>query len=85
MSDRGRLLDDFKKAVAGVLTAAMEGMSDENKIALATILQRDPGSLRLHVRLEPLTISGAVFSADRSTPPIELFRIVDAPKVGDFN
>ena len=85
MSDKGRSLDDFKKAIAGVLTAATEGMSDENKIALAKILQNDPGSLRVHVRLEPLIISGAVFAADRSLPPIELFRIVDTPRDGDFN
>jgi hypothetical protein len=85
MSDKGRSLDDFKKAIAGVLTAAIEGMTDENKIALAKILQNDPGSLRLHVRLEPLIISGAVFAADRSLPPIELFRIDGSSPSGTCN
>jgi hypothetical protein len=84
-TDRDKLLADFRKAVAGILNIAANEIPDDAKIMLAQILQVDPGSLRLHVRLEPFTVSGAVFAADRKTAPVELFRIIDVPKNEDFN
>lgn len=78
--DRDAAITDFRKAVAGILNLAVNEIPDEAKIMLAKILQVDPGSLRLHVQLEPLVIVAAVFALDQKTPPVELFRIVDIPK-----
>ena len=80
--DRDAAIADFRKAVAGILNIALNEISDEAKIMLAGILQSDPGSLRLHVQLEPLCIVAAVFAPDRKTPPVELFRIEDAGPSG---
>jgi hypothetical protein len=84
MSDKKKLLDDFRVCIAEILNLGAAESSDESKIMLAQILQGDPGSLRLHVQLEPLTIIAAVFAPDRKTPPVELFRIIDVPKNEDF-
>ena len=84
MSDKKKLLDDFRVCIAGILNIAVDEMSDENKIALATILQSNPGDLRLHVALEPLIIVGAVFAPDRKTPPVELFTIHGDLPSGSF-
>jgi hypothetical protein len=83
--DRNAVLADFRKSIAAILNLGANEATDEAKILLAQILQADPGVLRLHVRLEPFTVSGAVFAPDRKTPPVELFRIVDFPKDEDFN
>jgi len=85
VTDREKLLADFRRCIADILTLGANESSDEAKIALAQVLQADPGSLRLHVRLEPFTVSGAVFAPDRKTPPVELFRIVEMPKDEAFN
>ena len=84
MSDKKKLLDDFRVCIAGILNIAVDEMTDENKIRLAQILHGDPSLLRLHVQLEPLVIVAAVFAPDRKTP-VELFRIIDVPKEGNFN
>ena len=83
--DRDAAIADFRKAVAGILNIALNEISDEAKIMLAGILQNDPGSLRLHVQLEPLCIVAAVFAPDRKTPPVELFRIVIPSPEGSTN
>ena len=80
MTDRDAAITDFRKAISGILNLAVEEIPDGAKIRLAEILQADPGSLRLHVQLEPLVIVAAVFAPDRKSPPVELFRIVDIPK-----
>jgi len=80
--DRDAAIADFRKAVAGILNIAVNEIPDGAKIRLAQILQSDPGSLRLHVQLEPLVIVAAVFAPDRKTPPVELFRIEDAGPSG---
>ena len=84
MSDREKLLADFRRCVAGILNIAVDEMPNESKVQLAQILQADPGSLRLHVRLEPFTITGAVFAPDRKTPPVELFTIHGDMPSGEF-
>ena len=83
---RDAAIADFRKAVAGILNIAVNEIPDGAKIHLAQILQGDPGSLRLHVQLEPLVIVAAVLAPDRKTPPVELFRIVgDAGPSGEWN
>ena len=84
MSDKKKLLDDFRECIAGILNIAVNEIPDGAKIHLAQILQSDPGSLRLHVQLEPFAIVAAVFAPDRKTPPVELFKIIDVPKNEDF-
>lgn len=84
MSDKAAAIADFRKAVAGILNIAVEEIPDGAKIRLAEILQTDPGSLRLHVQLEPLIIVAAVFAPDRKTPPVELFTIHGGPS-GEFH
>ena len=75
MNDRKKILDDFRVCIAEILNIAVNEISDEAKIRLAQTLQADPGSIRIHVQLEPFTITGAVFAPDRKTPPVELFTI----------
>ena len=75
MTDKDAAIADFRKAVARILDLGVEGLSNEAKIHLAQILSNDPGSLRVHIRLEPLTILAVTMAADRSIPPVKLFEI----------
>jgi len=84
-TDKEVALVNFRKAVAEILNIAVNEIPDGAKIQLAQILQVDPGSLRLHVQLEPLIIIGAVFAPDRKTPPVELFRIDGSSPSGVTN
>jgi hypothetical protein len=86
MSDkatRDAAIMEMRKAITGILNIAVNEISDNAKIMLAQILQADPGSLRLHIQLEPLVIMAAVFAPDRKTPPVKLFEIHDAGPSGE--
>jgi hypothetical protein len=77
MSNRNAAIAAMRKAIAGILNIAVEEIDDGAKLALAEVIQRGAGDLRLHISLEPFVILGAVMPADRSGKAVELFKIME--------
>ena len=75
MTDREKLLADFGDAAARLTEDAMNGLTVENRNALAAAIESGAGSLRLYVQLTPLIVTGGISPTDRSLPLIPLFKI----------
>lgn len=78
-TEKKELLENFKKSLAELTTAAVEDLSDENKVMLMQALASGAWHIRLVVIPSPLIIIGALHNADRSIPAKVLFRIEDIP------
>ena len=73
--DRNEVLQDFGHALAALISSAMPDVTPEGARELGSALKMGVGTIQVLVNLEPFTIVGSLRWADRSRPPLLLFRI----------
>jgi hypothetical protein len=81
-NDRAAMLANFGKAVADLVTVAMEEMSDADKLSLGQALSNGGADLRLLVTPNPLQVICFLRATSVDAPPHILFSIAGDEPAG---